>query len=126
MYFFEKIICKIPNSRYYFYNIRNSEFLPTVTEAAIVSVIPVRLEIPLVVVPGSEVDEGFVARVVNEVVEVKLFPAVPPVLTVLPLVSSSPIVTSVAIARAVLLLHVEPEALHGVAVQDVSELCGVV
>ena len=100
--------------------------LSVVAEAAIVSVIPVRLEIPLVVVPGSEVDEGFVARVVNEVVEVKLFPAVPPVLTVLPLVSSSPVVASVAIARAVLLLHVEPEALHGVGVQDVSELCGVV
>ena len=31
----------------------------------------------------------------------------------------------VAIAGAVLLLHVEPQALHGVGVQDVGELCVV-
>ena len=52
-----------------------------------VSVILVRLEIPLVVVPGSEVDEGIIAGVGNEIVELKVFPAVPPVLTILSLVS---------------------------------------
>ena len=95
-------------------------------EAAIVSVILVRFKIPAVVFARSEVDEGFIARVVNEVIEVKLCPTVPPVLTILPLVSSSPVVASIPIARAVLLQHVEPQALHGVAVQDVGELCLVV
>ena len=75
--------------------------------------------------PGSEVDEGIISAVGNEIIELKGFPAVPPVLTILSLVSPSPVVASIAIARTVLLVHVVPQALHGVGVQDVSELCGV-
>ena len=46
-------------------------------------------------------------------------------------VPSSPVVASKAIAGGVLVVHVVPQALHGVGVQDVSkaegvaELCGV-
>ena len=100
--------------------------LQTFAEASIVPVVLVGLGIPLVVVAGSEMDEGFIAGFVNEIIEVKRFPAVPPVLTILPLVSPRPVVAGIAIARGVLLVHVVPQALHGVGVQDVSELCSEV
>ena len=94
-------------------------------EAAIVSIILVTLGVPLVVVARSQMYVGFISRIAGEVIEVKRFSRVPPVLTIPSSVSSSPVVASVAISRSVLLVHVVPETLHGVSVQDVSKGEGV-
>ena len=70
-------------------------------------------------------DVWFTSRIANEVMEIKRFSRVPPVLTISSSVTSSPVVTSVSITWGVLLVHVVPETLHGVGVQDVSEGEGV-
>ena len=67
----------------------------------------------------------FISGVANEVMELKRCTRVPPVLTILSSVSSGPVVTSVPISRCVLVVHIEPQALHGVSVQDVGEAEGV-
>ena len=64
---------------------------------------------------------GLVSRIADEVMEVKRFSGVPPVLTICSLVATGPVVACVAITWTVLLVHVEPQALHGVSVQDVSK-----
>ena len=99
--------------------------LLTFTQTSIVSVILVTLGVPLVVVARSQMDVWFISRIANEVMEVKRFSRVPPVLTISSSVSSSPVVTSVSITWGVLLVHVVPETLHGVGVQDVSKGEGV-
>merc|ERR1712062_317372 len=95
--------------------------LLALAETSIVPVILVTLGVPGVVVARGQVDIGLSSGVANEVIEVKGSTRVPPVLTILSSVSPSPVVTSVAIARGVLFPHVEPQTLHGVAVQDVSK-----
>ena len=94
-------------------------------EAAIVPIILVTLGVPVVVVVRSQMYVGLISRIADEVMEVKRFSRVPPELTISSPVASSPIVAGVAITWAVLLVHVEPQALHGVSVQDVSKGEGV-
>ena len=90
-------------------------------QTPVVGVVSFVLGVPLVVVARSQMDERFISGVSHEVVKVPGCSAVPAVLTVTSPVSSSPVVASVAIARSVLLVHVVPQALHRVAVQDVGE-----
>ena len=70
-------------------------------------------------------DVGIVSAVINEVIVGEGSPGVPPVLAISPPVAPGPVVTSVPIAGCVLAVHVEPQTLHGVHIQDVAEAEGV-
>ena len=66
-------------------------------------------------------DVRFVTAVINKVIEGKRCPGVPPVLAIRSPVAAGPVVASVPITGGVLVVHVEPQALHRVRVQDVGK-----
>ena len=95
------------------------------TNTAVVSVILRVLCIPAVLVTRSQVDVRLSSRVAHKVCVGHRVARGPLILAVLSPVASCPVVTSVSIARLILLLHVVSQALHLVNVQDVSKLVGV-
>ena len=77
------------------------------------------------VVARCQVYIRLLSRVSYKVTKLRRLSRVKPVLSIIAPVPPSPSVPSIPITRAVLLHHVEPQALHGVTVQDVCKLKGV-
>ena len=69
-------------------------------------------------------DVGLISPVIHEVIVSEWSPGVPPVLTISPAVSPRPVMAVIAITGGVLGVHVVPQALHGVHVQNVSKAEG--
>ena len=59
---------------------------------------------------------------VSDIIKLKLRSRVPSVLAIPSSGSASPLVSVLSISRCVLVIHVEPQALHGVSIQDVSKI----
>ena len=91
------------------------------TETAVVPIVLIILGVPLIVVAGGQVEVGILSRASNKVIKLKDSSGVPHVLAISSPISSSPVVSSVPIAGGVLVVHVEPQALHRVRVKDVGE-----
>ena len=100
------------------------KLLIALTQTSVVPVILVILGVPGVVVARSQMDVRLISMVIHEVIVSEWSPGVPPVLTISPAVSPRPLTAVIAITGGVLGVHVVPQALHGVRIQDVSKAEG--